>query len=100
MKYPDTHSSPLGTMIGIHRVFGRTPLDALCTFCDDHHWHAKSVPSPDLDALTTIIYPLPARRGEWYPVCVTPLAVTEAWVDRAQSIIARPGDYQVTVRPW
>jgi hypothetical protein len=96
------HPSPPTAVIGVHRVFGRTPLDALSTFCDRHRWHSAFVPPPNVDALTGTIYPID-HPEERYPVRVTRLAVGEREVVDAQSgrrFVAYPGDYRVTVLPW
>jgi hypothetical protein len=97
MKYPTAHSSPLDTVIGSHRLFGRTPLDALCAFCDTHHWRSETVSAPNGETLSCTVRPISARSWERYPVHVTPLVVTEVWVDGAHRIVAHPGEYQITV---
>jgi hypothetical protein len=95
-------SSPATKVIGEHQVFGRTPLDALSTFCDLHGWHAEFVPPPNVDALITMVYPIDHRR-EQYPVRVTRLPVTAKEVGNApdgRGFVAYPGDYRITVLPW
>jgi hypothetical protein len=99
MKYPTAHSSPLDAVIGSHRLFGRTPLDALCAFCDTHHWRSQTVLTPDGETLSWTVRPIPARAWERYPVRVSPLVVEEVWVDSAHTIAAHPGEYRITVGP-
>jgi hypothetical protein len=95
------HTSPPIVVIGSHRVFGRTPLDALSTFCDGHRWHAQFAPPPNVDALTSAIYPID-HPDERYRVRVTRLEVGEEGGVNAQGggrFVAYPGDYRVTVLP-
>jgi hypothetical protein len=95
-------TSPPGAVLGVHRVFGRTPLDALSTFCDRHRWHARFAPPPNAETLATMICPI-EHPGEWYPVRVTPLAVAAVAVGGAQDryrYLSHPGDYRIVVLPW